>query len=188
MNDVVSSSNNGTSFFTAEEFFMLFSYSRKRFLCIAFQKTTEEFIRCTIETLQRAGGCPEYLLTDNMSAIVNHSTNELIEPIKKFLGDMGFDIKRCRPFAPFTKGKVESVNRYIQWLAPYQGEIKNVSHLYQIIRIIETQINEEPNETTGFAPDFLENNSSKYPVDQLPGQTIFNAAGLQGKNSCALQT
>ena len=152
---------------------LVFSYSRKRFLCIAFQKTTEEFIRCTIETLQRAGGCPEYLLTDNMSAIVNHSTNELIEPIKKFLGDMGFDIKRCRPFAPFTKGKVESVNRYIQWLAPYQGEIKNVSHLYQIISIIETQINEEPNETTGFAPDFLFDYEKK-KLKQLPKKELMD--------------
>lgn len=139
---------------------MVFSASRKKYLCIAFQKTTEEFFRCTIETLIRAGGCPESLLTDNMSAIVNHHTNELLEPVREFLKDMGFDIQRCKPFHAFTKGKVESANRFAQWLDPYKDEIETVEDLYKVVGIIERQINQEVNNTTGFTPDAL------FPADQ----------------------
>ena len=165
---------------------MVLSASRKKFMCIAFQKTTEEFFRCTIETLQRVGGCPKSLLTDNMAAICNHQTGRLLDCVREFLKDMGFDIRRCKIKSPETKGKVESANRFVQWLAPYQGEIKDIQDLYEKVRIIEKQMNQETNDTTGFAPDAL------YPADRkvlkkLPRQDILkfwmNARDVRVQNT-----
>lgn len=152
---------------------LVFSASRKRFFCIAFQETTEEFFRCTIETLRRAGGSPKSLLTDNMSAICNQRTGQLIKPVQEFLKDMGFNIRRCKVKTPQTKGKVESTNRFVQWLEAYQFEIEDVDDLYEKVKVIERQVNQKPNSTTGFAPDVL------FPYDRkalqpLPRKEIMN--------------
>ena len=47
------------------------SYSRLHLFSYSKTKTTEDFIRCTIETFRKLGGIPNHILTDNMSAVVS---------------------------------------------------------------------------------------------------------------------
>ena len=63
-------------------------------------------------------GVPEYVLTDNMRSV---TTGRDIEgrPVWQvdyaaFMASVGFKTKLCRPYHPFTKGKVERLVKYIK--------------------------------------------------------------------------
>lgn len=110
-------------------------YSREHIFIYTKGKTTEDFLRCIIDTLNRLGGAPEYILTDNMTAVVSitNGTKRKHEKIKAFENDTGIKIRLCKTRSPQTKGKDESANRFISWLNAYDGEIRNEGHLIELI-------------------------------------------------------
>lgn len=44
--------------------------------------------------------------------------------VRAFAKDFNFKIKLCKPRHPFTKGKVEAVNKFLALLLPYEGEFE----------------------------------------------------------------
>ena len=54
-----------------------------------------------------------------------------------------------------SKGKVESSNRFVEWLKPYDGELESEDELIEVIKKFNQQINEETNQTTGIPPVVL---------------------------------
>ena len=90
-------------------------YSRLHLFSYSKTKTTEDFIRCTIETFRKLGGLPNHILTDNMSAVVSITNGTKFKnyKIKQFEKDIGLKIKLCKAKSPETKGKDESSNRFI---------------------------------------------------------------------------
>ncbi len=135
-------------------FVATFGYSRYHYYVYSRTKTTEDFLRCLTEVLQKAGGKPKTIITDNMSAIVTIRSNarDKLPVIKQFEKDIGIKIHLCKVRTPETKGKVESANRYVQWLEPYNGELANEQELIELVRKLETAVNSETNRTTGFPP------------------------------------
>mgnify|MGYP002510647840 CR=1 FL=1 len=129
-------------------------YSRYHFFIYSRSKTTEDYLRCQIEVLQRCGGIPKTIVTDNMSAIVSIRSNSRNKypVIKQFQKDIGIKIHLCKVRTPQTKGKVESANRFIQWLEPYNGELESEEELIQLISKVEHDVNNETNRTTGIPP------------------------------------
>lgn len=129
-------------------------YSRYHFFIYSRSKTTEDYLRCQIEVLQRCGGIPKTIVTDNMSAIVSIRSNSRNKypVIKQFEKDIGIKIHLCKVRTPQTKGKVESANRFIQWLEPYNGELESEEELIQLISKVEHDVNNETNRTTGIPP------------------------------------
>ena len=63
-------------------------------------------------------GIPRYVLTDNMKSIVlRRDLNG--QPVwqkdyEAFMRTVGFDTKLCKPYHPFTKGKVERLVRFVK--------------------------------------------------------------------------
>lgn len=51
-----------------------------------------------------------------------------------FAKDFNFKIKLCKPRHPFTKGKVEAVNKFLDWLRPYEGEFETEQELIEILQ------------------------------------------------------
>ena len=43
--------------------------------------------------------------------------------------DIGFTPITCRIYRPQTKGKVESANRFVQWIRPYDNELSSEDEL-----------------------------------------------------------
>ncbi len=138
-------------------FVATFGYSRYHYFIYSRSKTTEDYLRCQIEVLQRCGGIPKTIVTDNMSAIVSIRSNSRNKypVIKQFEKDIGIKIHLCKVRTPQTKGKVESANRFIQWLEPYNGELESEEELFQLISKIEHDVNNETNRTTGIPPSKL---------------------------------
>lgn len=139
-------------------------------------KTTEDFIRCVIETANHLGGLPEHILTDNMSAVVsitNGSKNKHPK-IKQFERDLGIKIKLCKIRSPETKGKVESANRFLAWLIPYDGKFKNENELIQIIERINNKVNQELNKTTNMPAVVLFKKEKEY-LKPLPNKVMLES-------------
>lgn len=152
------------------------SYSRFTDLVYSKTKTTEDFIRCLIQVTDDFGGVPDGFLTDNMSAVVQVTGGgrRKLPQIIQLEKDMEAKINLCKPKKPQTKGKVESANRMISWLEPYQGKLNSEQELIDTVKIITRQINEEACETTGIPRKILFKKEKEY-FRPLPNPIILDS-------------
>ncbi len=107
-----------------------------------------------------------------MSSIVNKGKFD--EGFMAFAKDYGFRPRNCRVRSPETKGKVESKNRFISWLKPYEGEFRTKEELVAIIQHIEDKANKKPSATTLIAPILLYKKEKEY-LHSLPSKDIRNS-------------
>ena len=122
--------------------------SRLHIFIYSKSKTRINVQKCLIKTFQYIGGIPKETLTDNMSSIVDTKKKEFYKEFKTFSKDIGFEIKKCKPKKPYTKGKDESCNRFMSWLIPYNGEFETEEELIKIIETINLKVNRQINNTT----------------------------------------
>lgn len=151
-------------------------YSREHVFIYTKGKTTEDFLRCIIDTLHRLGGAPEHILTDNMTAIVSitNGTKRKHEKIRAFENDTGIKIKLCKARSPQTKGKDESANRFVSWLNAYDGEIENEEELIRLIEKINMKVNNTINQTTNMPPHVLFKKEKEY-LKPLPNKVLLDS-------------
>lgn len=119
--------------------------------------TETTFRKSLIETLMILEGTPNRALTDNMSAIVSIKNNKkYIHPtVLQFMKDIGVKLSFCKPRHSYTKGKVETSNKYQSWLNPYDYKFKTKEDLYKGVNEILEQSNYQKNSETGTAPIVL---------------------------------
>ena len=135
-------------------------------------RTREDVERCLVICFERMQGMPKELLTDNMSSIVNTKSKKFVSEFITFCKDMEIKPKKCKISSPETKGKVESSNRFINWLIPYDGEFDTEEELIQIIEKINKKVNQEVNSTTGATPLFLFEKEKEYLLP-LPNKELL---------------
>ena len=136
-------------------------------------KTRIDVQRCLVKTFEYIRGVPEEILTDNMSSIVNEKTHKFSKEFMAFAKDMQTKAKKCKPRHPYTKGKDESANRFMNWLLPYNHEFENEEELIKIIENINYKVNRKINSTTGVAPIMLYNKEKEY-LKPLPNKKILD--------------
>ncbi len=160
------------------ESFNIFSatlgWSRKHIFVYTKTKTTADFKRCLITVLQRIGGLPKEVLTDNMSAVVNirNGKRTVNKEINQLFKDLKIELKLCQPYSPQTKGKCESANRFRSWIVPYNGELESVDEIRDLIdNKPAIKVNEKPNETTGMPPETLYIKEMEY-LSPLPSNSL----------------
>lgn len=151
-------------------------YSREHVFIYTKGKTTEDFLRCIIDTLHRLGGVPEHILTDNMTAVVSitNGTKRKHAKIKAFENDTGIKIKLCGTRSPQTKGKDESANRFLSWLNAYDGEIESEEELIHLIEKINMKVNNTVNQTTNIPPHVLFRKEKEY-LKSLPSKVLLDS-------------
>lgn len=130
------------------------AYSRYHLYAYSAGKGTDDFVRCLIEVLRRLGGIPREILTDNMAAVVSCTGGgrRKLAPIAQLERDLGCRIRLCRPRTPETKGKVESSNRFVNWLMAYDGLVEDEACLIAKIRLMEADSDAEVNREVGAPP------------------------------------
>lgn len=151
-------------------------YSRQHLFIYTKGKTTEDFLRCLIDTLNKIGGIPEHVLTDNMTAVVSitNGTKRKHTKIRAFERDTGMKIKLCKTRSPETKGKCESANRFVSWLHAYDGEIENEQELMQLIETLNKKVNDTVNQTTKMPPNILFKKEKEY-LRALPNKVLLDS-------------
>lgn len=136
-------------------------------------KTRLDVQRCLIKTFEYIQGVPKEILTDNMSSIVNTTTHKFCKEFIAFTNDMETIPRKCKTRHPFTKGKDESANRFMNWLIPYNHEFEDEEELIRIIENINYKVNRQINSTIGVAPIMLYNKEKEY-LKPLPNKKILN--------------
>lgn len=151
-------------------------YSRMHFFIFSYSKTTEDFLRCLIDVFYMMGGLPKEILTDNMTALVSirngHKKKHQI--IKQFEKDLHIKINLCKVRTPETKGKVESSNRFMNWLLPYDGEFDDEADLIRILSDLSSQCNLKVNETTSIPPITLFKQEKEY-LKPIANRTLMDS-------------
>jgi hypothetical protein len=135
--------------------------------------TRENVQRCLIETFNIIGGVPKECLTDNMSSIINYSQHDFTTEFKAFAKDFNFKPHHCKVNHPFTKGKDESCNRFVNWLLPYDNELNDEKELIEVIKKINKEVNKEVNQVTNMPPVSLFQKEKEY-LQPLPNQIIID--------------
>lgn len=156
------------------------SFSRKTFFGLAFDKKQETVFQLLIDAFKYFGGVSKEILFDNMKTVVYYPKNqnnkfqyELNLKFEEFAKDVGFKIKICKVQSPQTKGKVESAAKVLDKLKVYDGEVEDVNHLNQIIKIQQEIYNQSNNYTTQSTPNYL---FEKYEFKEL--KKLSNAVDL----------
>lgn len=140
-------------------------YSREHVFIYSSTKTTEDFIRCLIESFKRLGGVSEEVLTDNMSAIVDvRGKNKTVHPIiKQLFKDLNCTLKLCKVKTPQTKGKDENSNKFVKWIYAYDNKLKTEDELIHVIEnVITSQCNRQINSGTNIPPSILFEKEKEY--------------------------
>lgn len=135
-------------------FHMELSYSRYSVLVYSRTKEQDAFHRCMIASFQKFGGVPKEVLFDNMrtAATITKSGKYVNRQLQRFAKDFNFEPKLCGTRRSFTKGKVESRNKMIDWLRPYEGRFDNENELIEIVGRINVKMNEYICQGTGVSP------------------------------------
>jgi transposase len=149
-------------------------YSRLHTFVYSETRTSEDLIRCLVETLKLIGGVPQKVLTDNMSSVVNFYNGKKHKrpQIVQFEKDIGFKIQLCKVRTPQTKGKDESANRFANWLMAYDGKIEDKNELLEIIEHLNQRVNVQINQTTKIPPLTLFKKEKEY-LSPLPNKILL---------------
>lgn len=168
----ISLKNKNGDLFTFNVFSATLCASRFHVFIYSKNKTRTDVERCLVNTFEIIGGVPEELLTDNMSSIVNTKTHEFEKEFKSFVKDMNTKARKCKIRHSYTKGKVESSNRFVNWIKPYNGEFETEEDLVKIMQKIMKIANNEPNDTTGVPPIMLYQKEREY-LKPLPNEKLM---------------
>lgn len=92
--------------------------------------------------------------------------------MRAFAKDFNFKIKLCKPRHPYTKGKVEVINKFLSWLYPYEGEFETEEELIEILEKITKKVNTYVCQETGVPPMLLFQKEKEY-LQPLPNSQVI---------------
>lgn len=172
----VSIANRFGEVFTFQVFDYKLGYSRYPIFTYKLYKTRQDVFDCLIGSFKATGGVPREILFDNMSSVVDRDGNraKISNQMRSFAKDFGFKIKLCKPRHAFTKGKVESVNKFHTWLLPYEGEFETEEELIAILEKLNQKVIRRVCDETSVPPLLLFQKEKEY-LQPLPSDEVIEA-------------
>ena len=172
----VSIANKFGEIFTFQVFDYKLGSSRYTHFTYKLYKTRQDVFDCLIASFKATGGVPREILFDNMSSIVDRDgeRKNISNQVRTFAKDFNFKIKLCKPRHPFTKGKVEAVNKFLAWLLPYEGEFETEDELIAILNKINQKVNIYPCQETNMPPLVLFQKEKEY-LQPLPSDDVIES-------------
>lgn len=172
----ISIANRYGEIFTFQVFDYKLGYSRYPIFTYKLYKTRRDVFDCLIASFKATGGVPKEILFDNMSPVVNRDGAKvnISSKMRAFAKDFNFKIKLCKPRHPFTKGKVEALNKFLDWIRPYEGEFETEQELIDILQKINQKVCNRPCATTGVPPILLFQKEKEY-LQPLPSNEVIES-------------
>jgi transposase len=172
----VSIANRFGEVFTFQVFDYKLGYSRYPIFTYKLYKTRQDVFDCLITSFKATGGVPREILFDNMASVVDLKGNHrhVNEKMRTFAKDFNFKIKLCKPRHAYTKGKVESLNKFLSWLYPYQGEFETEEQLIAILEKINQKVCKRICDETGVQPLLLFQKEKEY-LQSLPSNEVIES-------------
>ena len=139
-------------------------------------KTHQDLFESLINAFKFCGGVPHEILFDNMKTVadITKEGRKINNKLQAFANDFGFKIRLCKPRHAYTKGKVESANKFIEWLYPYNYDFETEEDLIKIIKQINSKVNSSPNQTTGVPPVLLFQKEKEHLLP-LPNKSVMDS-------------
>lgn len=161
---------------TIQVFDYKLGHSRYCHFELKLTKTRQDVFDCLIACFQATGGVPKEILFDNMASVVDlKGRQKSINPkMRAFAKDFGFRIRLCKARHAYTKGKVETVNKFVEWLRPYEGEFDDLDQLKAILAKVNQTVNTQPSQATNVPAVLLWQKEKEY-LGQLPNQGIIES-------------
>lgn len=162
--------------FTLQVFDYILGHSRHCHFTYKTSKTRQDVFDCLIASFQATGGVPKEILFDNMASVVDLKDNRrhINNQMRAFADDFHFRIRLAKPRHPYTKGKVEVINKFLDWLLPYEGEFETEEELIQILAKINQKVNSQVNQATGVPPILLLQKEKEY-LQPLPNRKVIES-------------
>ena len=172
----ISIANCNGEIFTFQVFDYKLGYSRYPIFTYKLYKTRQDVFDCLITSFKATGGVPREILFDNMASVVDLKGNHrhVNEKMRTFAKDFNFKIKLCKPRHAYTKGKVESLNKFLSWLYPYQGEFETEEQLIAILEKINQKVCKRICDETGVQPLLLFQKEKEY-LQSLPSNEVIES-------------
>ena len=172
----ISIANRYGEIFTFQVFDYKLGYSRYPVFTYKLQKTRQDVFDCLIASFKATGGVPREILFDNMASVVDIGGNKrsINSKMRAFAKDFNFKIKLCKPRHPFTKGKVEILNKFLDWILPYEGEFETEEELIEILHHINNKVCQRICDETGVPPILLFQKEKEY-LQSLPSNEVIES-------------
>ena len=172
----LSIANRYGEIFTLQVFDYKLGHSRYCHFTYKTTKTRQDVFDCLIASFKATGGVPTEILFDNMASVVDlkdghrHVNNKM----RAFADDFHFKIRLAKPRHPYTKGKVEVINKFLAWLLPYNGEFETEAELIEILAQINQKVNSQICQETGVPPLLLFQKEKEH-LQSLPNQKVIES-------------
>ena len=118
-------------------FVMVMGYSRGQYVEFRLDETLQTLLECHENAFDWFGGHTYEIVYDNMKTVVlrrDSGTIHLHPRFEDFANTQGFKVHLCQPARPQTKGKVESVVKYVKRSFLAGGTFENLNHLNASVR------------------------------------------------------
>lgn len=145
-----------------------FEYSKNR--------TQQDVFSSLIASFKATGGVPKEILFDNMRSVVDivDKRRRINTKAQAFAKDFGFNTRLCKVRRSYTKGKVETSNKFIDWLLAYNNDFEDEEELKGIIKNINKKVNQNVSQATGVPPLLLFQKEKEY-LQPLPHTSIIES-------------
>ena len=162
--------------FTIQVFDYKLGYSRYCRFVYKKTRTQQEVFDSLIQCFMATGGVPREILFDNMRTIVDivDGSRRVNSKARQFAKDFGFRIKLAKPRHSYTKGKVETINKFVEWLRVYEGEFETEDDLVRIIQRINDRVNTAVCQATNMPPILLFQ-KEKDMLQPLPSPRVIDS-------------
>ncbi|MBR3436796.1 MAG: IS21 family transposase, partial [Lachnospiraceae bacterium] len=104
----------------------------------------------------------------------NRNRRSVNPKFREFAKDFGFKVKLCKARHSYTKGKVESMNKFMAWILPYEGEFETEEDLTAILQKINEKVCRRVCDETGVPPLLLFQKEKEY-LQSLPSEKIIDS-------------
>ena len=158
----ISIANRYGEIFTFQVFDYKLGYSGYPIFTYKLYKTRQDVFDCLIASFKATGGVPKEILFDNMSSVVFRD------------GTKVHISSKMHAFAKDFKGKVEAVNKFLDWLRPYEGEFETEQELIEILQRINQKVCNRPCDATGVPPILLFQKEKEY-LQPLPSSEVIES-------------
>jgi transposase len=154
-------------------FVMVLGYSRTMYVEFTEDERLETLMGCHTRAFAYFGGVTQTCLYDNMKTVVaGHDENSEViwnERFSRFSGHYGFILRRCQPYRPRTKGKVENGVGYVR--KNFWPRIRTFTGLQdlnvQVLHWLDTVANRRLHGTTFRVPAEMWKEEELQPVTDI---------------------
>ena len=154
--DIVIHNRSGKEY-TINIFHLVLKFSRYSYIELTLSKEQPTLFRCLINAFEYFGGVTKKIMFDNMTTVVdvNAKPAKVNAKMLQFAKDFNFEVVKCKPRSPQTKGTNEARNKILDWIRPFDNEFDEPTELINHINSINFKMNANICEGTGLPPAVL---------------------------------